>query len=501
MNQLRLSSNLDPIRVIQVGLITSAIFMAMILGFLATEQPILAILAVVALALSLFSLIYPDAATLAFFLILLTNTATIAVKFHDVPFVVGAAFPLLLGVPFINYLVIRGERLVITPSFFLLICLFLVQCIGTLQARDIDTAFEELLTFAIEAVLIYFLIINTVRSQESLRRVILMFLLSTSILAIIPIYQQITGDFENIFWGYGQVPGEGFTTGGSALGVGAEIQARLAGAIGEKNRFAQFMLMFGMVGISQIWGARSRWERVFALVATGLAFTAFTLPFSRGAAIGFAVTILLSVPMGILSLRQLAMIIIAAIVALSAFPQYSTRLLSLVSLWEYSTGQSSSSEEVDGATKGRTTEMLAALIVWAEHPFFGVGPGQYRYYSQEIGNDLGIKRLDEERQAHNLILDIAANTGLLGLLLTLGIIYRSLRGLAQVRNTFRDSNPALANMAVGFSLAIVTYLATGIFLHHAYLRYFWTFMAVSAAIIEVANQSSQASATLKPKVD
>jgi hypothetical protein len=39
----------------------------------------------------------------------------------------------------------------------------------------------------------------------------------------------------------------------------------------------------------------------------------------------------------------------------------------------------------DGAIKGRATEMLAALAVYLDHPFIGVGPGQYvPFYSEKV---------------------------------------------------------------------------------------------------------------------
>lgn len=479
-------------RAVQLVMAVCALLTGLVASLLAAEQPFLLVAALLMFAVALATLVQPDTITLGFFLVLLTNSATIAVRFHGMPFIVGAAFPIMLVISAGYYVVIRRQPIVLTMNLFLLIGLLLVQCLGTLFARNIGTAFDNLQTFAIEAVLIYFLILNAVRLPRTLRWVINIFLISAIILGAVPIYQQITGQFENNFGGYGQIPGEDFETGQSLLG--ATTQPRLAGAIGEKNRFAQFMLMFGMIAVTQITGAKTRSERLLALVATGISFTAATLPFSRGAAVGLVLTIVIAVALSIISFRQLIAVVAAAAITLFAFPQYSSRLLSLNTLENYSAGNLTSSESIDGAALGRTTTMLASLLVFVDHPLIGVGPGQYRYYAQDVGNELGIRRLDEDRQAHNLALDIAANNGIFGLLLTAGIVITTMRGLHKVKNRWKTERRDLASIATGFYLAILTYLTTGIFLHHAYLRYFWTFMAVAGVVILISQKLEASSA-------
>jgi O-antigen ligase len=83
--------------------------------------------------------------------------------------------------------------------------------------------------------------------------------------------------------------------------------------------------------------------------------------------------------------------------------------------------------------------------------------------------------------AHNLYLELAANTGLLGLGSFLGAVGVTLVSLARVRRRCLDRRPELASMATAFLLAIVSYLATGLFLSPAYARYFWLIMALAWA--------------------
>ena len=50
-------------------------------------------------------------------------------------------------------------------------------------------------------------------------------------------------------------------------------------------------------------------------------------------------------------------------------------------------------------------------------------------------------------------------------------------------------------MATAYMLSIVTYLTTGLFLHFAFIRYFWLVVALAAAvlhIVEMRNHEAQA---------
>ena len=76
---------------------------------------------------------------------------------------------------------------------------------------------------------------------------------------------------------------------------------------------------------------------------------------------------------------------------------------------------------------------------------------------------------------------IAAETGILGLTAFLGAVIATLIQLARARASALPSRPDLAAMAAGFMLAIVAYLASGLFLHLSYARYFWLILALAGA--------------------
>ena len=182
------------------------------------------------------------------------------------------------------------------------------------------------------------------------------------------------------------------------------------------------------------------------------------------------------------------MIVLLAVV-LAAVPTYATRLTSLQTLAaSFSDDTSTGVANADGATLSRLTEMGAAGLVFLDHPILGVGPGLFPLYYQEYADLIGLRTQNADRQAHDLYVSIAAETGGLGLACFLMVIYMTLRGLARARKRWLQDEPEIANMATAYMLSIVTYLTTGIFLHFAFIRYFWLIMALAAAVIYIAEQ-------------
>ncbi|MCI0395965.1 MAG: O-antigen ligase family protein [Chloroflexi bacterium] len=465
----------------------SALAVAAAGGLLASEQPLLAVVAILALPLTVAILTWPDVATLATIFILYSNIAAVAVRFHDVPYLVGAAFPLLLVIPLTAHLVLRRQKLVFTPALpFILLFLF-IQFLGTLFARDINGAFAELTVFIIEGLGIYFLITNVVRTPEMLRRVVWVLLLAGVALAVVPIYQQLTGDFDNIYGGFGQISEVGFRTGEETL-LGEVRQPRLAGAIGEQNRFAQILLMLVPLGLFRFWGERSLLLRLLALLVTAVIGVGVILTFSRGVAVGFLLLLVIIAFMRLIKPYQIIAVLLVAFLLLALLPQYGTRLASLQSLLALFSDEDSLE---DGSIEGRTTEMLAAALVFADHPLIGVGPGMFKYYSTEYGNRINPGILEGTREAHSLYLGVAADNGFLGLVSFLAIVTVTLFNLLRARRQLARSRPELANLAGTFALAIVAYLTTGLFLHLSYARYFWLMMALAGAAGAIARAAQE----------
>ena len=85
--------------------------------------------------------------------------------------------------------------------------------------------------------------------------------------------------------------------------------------------------------------------------------------------------------------------------------------------------------------------------------------------------------------AHSEYLEVAAETGLLGLVAFLGAVTLTLVQLATARRAcrLRAGQEELGELCAACFLALVAYLGTGLFLHLAYMRYFWLLLALGGA--------------------
>ena len=470
-----------------------AIAIAAGLGALGGNSPVLAIAAAGALLIAVSMAIRPEVATLVVLAVLYSNAAVIAVQFHGVPAFAALAVPILLIVPVGYELVVRHRPVVVTSSFPLMIVFLLIQVLGTIFADDVTAASDELLTFLVEGIGLYFLVSNAIRSVETLRWAVWVLLAVGTILGALSLYQDATKTYDNNYLGFAQMSNALI----DSATPGADSQPRLAGPIGEKNRYAQIMLMLVPLGLFWAVSARSRLPRFAALGAAAAASLGVALTFSRGAAVGFLIVLVVMIALGYIRPAQILLVGVAVSLLLVVVPTYGNRLGSLVDLTS-AVGGDSSGGSPDGAVLSRATEGLTALLVFADHPLIGVGPGRFPSYYRLYADDVGIRVLNSDRQAHDLYLHIAAENGGLGLLAFLGILALTLRDLIRVRRRWLVERPELAAMATGLMLAVVTYMTTGLFLHLSYARYFWLVLAIAGAAAEIGLRMTEPAAALEP---
>jgi O-antigen ligase len=447
------------------------------IGAIAANQPLLAVAGVVAALAAVAVGMRPEVAVLIVVALIYSNAPVVVVEFHNVPLALAASVPMILAAPLAYDLLVRRQKIVLTPAMPWIAMLLVVEILSTITARDTADATDELSTFFSEGVVLYLLVTNTIRSVAVLRAVVWTLLLVGAFLGALSLYQQLTETYNNYYFGFAQ-------TEAAATGVTETGLARLAGPIGEKNRYAQIMLMLVPLGVMMFAGERTRWLRLAAIGTAGLAAIAAALTFSRGAAVAAGIILVAMVALRYLRVSQLVVALALMALVLVAVPAYGARLTSLVDVGALFSDEPAPSE-TDNSFLSRATENLTALQVFADHPVLGVGPGQFPNYYRDYADEIGISVRAADREAHNLYLGIAAETGILGLVAFFGAIGATFVQLARARRRALPLRPDLAAMAAGFMLALVGYLASGLFLHLAYARYFWLVLALAGATATV----------------
>lgn len=425
----------------------------------------------------------PDIATLVVIALVYSNAAVVGAHFHNVPFAVAAGTPvLLLCVPLGYYLLIRRQVLVVPPAMVWIFGYLLVQLASTMMSRDSSAASAVVGIFLTEGVLLYLLVVNTVRTERMALAVVCVLLAVGAVLGGLSLHQELTQNFSHDYLGFAQVDGTANVLGGEAA------PSRTGGPLGRANRYAQIMVLLLPLVFAIVWGRYSRRASILAMGAASLIAIAVALTQSRGAAVGFALVLAVMVALRYIKLRHIAVLAIAVFALFIVVPAYGTRLQSLNRV----PGLAGGVQAADGSIRSRITETVAAALVFVDHPLIGVGPGQFPTYYADYAQQFGLRVRTEDREAHNLYFGIASESGVLGSFFFFGAIAVTMRDLVRTRSRFLRRRPRLAYLATGFLLVIVAYLTTGIFLHLSFERYLWLMLALGAAVSTIGLRDASA---------
>jgi len=435
----------------------------------------------------------PELVTPAVLFLLFLDVPGVAVREYDALALLAALIIAALAVPVADGM-LRGNRLRFGWPIGLVAAFTVVQLASTVASREPAAAIDHLVPFLFEGLLLCVLVLNAIRSVETLERVLWALLLAGACLGAISVFQQVTGTFDRPYGGFALVPVEFFR--------GVEAEARLSGPLGDPNYYAQILVPLIPIGLIALRGANRRY-RLIATVATLAVLGGLVLSYSRGGALALLLMLGLAAAFRYVKGSQVLLILLAVAVALAVVPDYRARVASIGSSLTGATEEAGSSEAADQAVRGRTGEMAAAGLVFLDHPVVGVGPGVFPLYYQQYVKSLGLEahtsvktgpnRGEEaKREAHNMFLSIAAELGLAGLAVFLAIVCTAFTGLIRVRRRCAESDPRLSRIATAMLIALAGYILTGLFLTLAYERYFWVLIGVSGAVIQLAQAPSPA---------
>jgi hypothetical protein len=270
--------------------------------------------------------------------------------------------------------------------------------------------------------------------------------------------------------------------------VGGEVPDthRAAGPLGDPTLWAQALLLVLPLGAWIARETRGRvryaWLGAVALIVAGVALTE-----ARSAFIVLALVVGLAIwARGRRGIR----IALAALAALTigAGAYYVTSRYETVR--EIRTAPASEHE----ALRARLSENLAGLYMLEDHPLVGVGAGQfernYQAYAARIGLDDRF-----ERSAHNSYIQMAAESGLLGLAAFVAMLVATLGSAMRARRLLliqgRVSDSRLAEALV---VAVAGYAVMAVVLDFAFPSYLWLAMGLAAGMLIMAETEGRRAA-------
>jgi putative inorganic carbon (hco3(-)) transporter len=455
------------------------------------------VLAFACLLLALgYCLVRPEIATLAAVFLLYMNIPALAAK-SGAPTFVTTSFAVLFGFALLKVLV-RRERLRFDSIFWLMIAYLAVLLLSSVGARDPAAASRYVTGYVLEGIVLYWLVVNAVRKSQTLHRVLWTTVIAGALLGGMTAYQETTGAFHHQFAGLAQRNAEYIELRGRE--VTAETRELLesaakrgksrrpGGPVEQPNRFAQIMVVLIPLAILGYRSGRSPVVRFLAAASGTLILIGVMLTFSRGSFValvlltGTMVAIRWLAPRPVL-LGGMLMVACAAVIA----PSYFDRLDSITSAASLFDADPTRHHDADGAIRGRTTQMLAAMLLFVDNPVIGAGPGQFSRYVVEYSDNPAIRfrAIQQQRRAHNLYVEIAAETGIVGLSVFLLIVGVIMRRLWLVRSYWTPCDAHRADVLTALFLSLLAYLLTGMFAHLSYQRYYWLLIAMSSAAVHI----------------
>ncbi len=435
-------------------------------------DPVLLVGGLVALAVLALTWSRPDLGLLVLVFITYTRLSDVLIEFHGAPSVAKAYVGLLLAVVAVRWL-LYGER----PGPWLrgvaLLALYgLVGFASLLWAGDSGETMALLVDYG-KDVLVAVLVIMLLRSPRDLRRVTWALLAAGIFLGTLTVVQALAGAYDNSFGGFAQA---------ELRGIAGGARAHRAAGVVSSNYYA--LIMVALVPLAwDRWRHEAR-RPLRYLAGWGVAVTvlAVLLTYSRGGLLALGLVLIVQLWRFGPRLRP-SVLLVALALALLAWqllpPEYVTRV---GALFDVGALQTDATRLEDSSLRQRVGEMTVAAQMFADQPFLGVGLANFNRSYLDYSEHLGLDPRRENRSAHSLYLEIAAETGLVGLLAFGLLLGGTFFGLWQGWLAFRSRRMVThAGIVAALAIGLAGYLVGSIFLHLAFPRYLWLLIGIALA--------------------
>ncbi len=417
----------------------------------------------------------PDAALVVVVAFVYLNLSEVLVRYHGLPsllqlLVIPVGIAAVVARPFRETAAVVGRGLTLVLAAWVLWLLA-----STTWSWDPGLALGEVVE-AGKAFVLFLLVALLADSGRRLRLGAWALLGAGCLLAALGVYQAAAGDFDHRFGGLARVK--------AAHIYGDVFEPRIAGPLGDPNFFAQILLVLVPLALALAWHGRGRAERLAAAGAAALLVAGTVLTYSRGGALALGVVLVLAWLGRGVRLKEVAAGLAVLALVLVVLPEGFTRRLTTLG---QIAGTGEAALHPDSSFEKRRLVTLAAWEMFQEHPWIGVGAGNYttRYtpYADRVGS--GAREYDEpfgESYPHNLYLEIGAEAGLVGLGIfgaALAVAFAYLEGAR--RRLAAASLRLEATLAGATAIALAGYLMSSLFLHGHFQRYLWILLALAAA--------------------
>jgi len=372
----------------------------------------------------------------------------------------------------------RGWR----PALWLLVFYGAVCSASLLYASASDRTAEALLNYG-DGVAIVLAMTLYLRTPRDLERTVWALIAAGGILASLAVFQQLTNAVDRTFGGFSRVELRNIYDRNAGFRSEGPVSA---------NYFALILVAVVPLAVERVLHARGGRARLLAGASLGAAVAAIVFTYSRGGLVALGMCCVPMLLVWVPRRRLVPLMVTGGLAAVSIAPfvlpaDYMQRLGALTQVVSAAQGD----VPRDNALRGRLSEVTSAAMMFGDHPLVGVGYGNFEIHYPRYAQQLGLDGRREERQAHSLYLEVAAETGVVGLLAFGALLIGAGAGAFRARQSLAESGDVEGErLATGFGIALLGYLAGSVFLHLTYPRYFWLLLGVGLGMFALARPAT-----------
>jgi putative inorganic carbon (HCO3(-)) transporter len=423
-------------------LLAPAVLLAVAVGYLSASAPLLAIAVVAAAYVVLLVLRFAGAlllllvAALPWEDMLAYPTATLTVV---------KGIGLLLMIAYLLRLLVRREHLRLPSTAGFVLALAVLVLVSLIASPDPAEGVAKTLRYLL-FIAFFFLVIQLVTTRDQLIRLLKVLTLSASAAAVYGLLVFFTGE-----------------------------DGRAGGPIGDPNDFGFVLMSCLPIAIFFLLEEpRRRW--LWGACAVLLVAATFAT-LSRGALVGFVALIVWAVVTRRVSLKGalaagLALVAAAAAALVIWGPLITERI-------ELKSGRAAESAQA------RRSLWDAALLMTADHPVLGVGPGRYGTESPAyVRNNPDVI---PDPAVHNSYLDVMVESGIFALIAFLGFLLATWHLLSRAhREADAAGDRTMRRLALAMLGALLVAIVSGTFLSQQLSMPFWLFGALATVVAGIA---------------
>jgi probable O-glycosylation ligase (exosortase A-associated) len=342
----------------------------------------------------------------------------------------------------------------------LLIGFFFVIVLSSTFALNPGVAYAKILDF-VAWMIIYFLIINIVNTEERFLVFVLSFLLYNFKMA------------QFVFRGWGRV-GFGFAREGTGGGPG---WFQNSGEFGIEMCIFLSLSAYFVIALREYW---PNWKKLFFFFFPVAALMGTVSSASRGALLGAAAVVFWMFFKSKHRVKALIGLVFLTFIIFQVIPEE-----------QFERFQTAGE---DRTSIQRLERWKKGLEMVKRYPYFGVGFENWAVADKELFDGSG-------RASHNIFIECMSELGFIGLAVYILMIMFSFINNSRTRKiarTYLNNNRFIFFMAHGLDGALVGYLVSGFFVTVLYYPYFWINLSMTVALNNVAKQKA---ASLKEAVE